>query len=122
VWDETCRDTLASSYLSSTSNQSGAAVAAAESRKRLHYAAMPSRYSFIPIALETMGSSGEDAVQLVKELGGRLQPQSGDTRATSFLRLRISIAIQRGNAASVLVSIPKSARLEELQYLTTPNI
>jgi len=48
-------------------------AAAAESRKRVRYAAMPAHYSFRPFAVETMGSFGEDALQLVKELGGRLQ-------------------------------------------------
>jgi len=104
AWDTTCRNTLASSCLSSISNQPGAA---AESRKRVHYAAMPGYYSLRPFAVKTMGSFGEDALQLAKELGGRLQAQSGETRATSFVLQRISTAIQRGNAASVLASIPK---------------
>jgi len=46
---------------------------------------MPAHYSFSRFAVETMGTFGEDALQLFKELGGRIQAQSGDTRATSFL-------------------------------------
>ena len=38
----------------------------------------------------------------VNEVGKRISSVTGDPRAASFLRQRLSIAVQRGNAAAVL--------------------
>jgi hypothetical protein len=108
---------VAKSYLSSSSQKSGAAAAAAESRKRTKYADTPSQFTFCPFAVETFGPFGDDAMNLVKELGRRLQSTSGETRASSFLIQRISLAIQRGNAASIFSTIPSSAKLNEIYYI-----
>ena len=65
-----------------------------------------------------MGTFGEEALKLVKQLGRRLIAISGDLRSTSFLFQRISMAIQRGNAASVLDTIPERDQLlHEVSYL-----
>ena len=40
-------------------------------------------------------------MELVTEIGRRIAEVSHDSRSTSFLRQRISVAIQRGNAACV---------------------
>ena len=72
---------------------------------------------FCPFAVETLGPFGEDALKLVKELGGRLHASSGESRSTSFLKQRISLAIQRGNAASVLATIPPTSNFYEIYYL-----
>ncbi|KAI8430952.1 hypothetical protein MSG28_001061 [Choristoneura fumiferana] len=45
VWDATCTDTLAASYLTATTNRAGAAVDARERLKRAFFAAPPSRSS-----------------------------------------------------------------------------
>jgi len=50
---------------------------------------------------------GEEALSLVAELGRRISCVSGDLRSAAFLRQRIDIAIQRGNAASILGTIPR---------------
>ncbi len=96
VWDATCSDTLCKSYISLTSRSPGAAAAKAEKKKRDLYSQLPS-----------LGSFGDDALQLVRQLGGRLRAESGDARKTTWLTQRISVAIQRGNAASVLASLPR---------------
>ena len=38
----------------------------------------------------------------LKELGWRARRKSGDERAASFLLQRLSVAVQRGNAVSIL--------------------
>jgi len=38
----------------------------------------------------------------------------GEPRSSSFLLQRLSIAIQRGNAASILATHPKSRGLDEI--------
>ncbi len=117
VWDATCSDTLCKSYVTSTSRNAGAAAAKAETRKRDLYAELPSQYQFVPFAVETLGSFGDDALKLVHDLGGRLRSVSGDGRETSWLIQRVSLAIQRGNAASVLATIPRTS-----EYYKTYNL
>ncbi len=51
----------------------------------------------------SLGSFGDDTLQLVPQL----RAESGDAREATWLTQRIiSVAIQRGNAASVLPSQP----------------
>ena len=76
-------------------------AAEAESAKRLKYAGLANRVLFVPIAVETAGPWGPEARQFTAELGKRLAVATGEQRSTEFLRQRISIAVQRGNAASV---------------------
>ena len=117
VWDATCSDTFASSHLPVTSNASGSAAAKAEKRKHEVYCDLPSQYIFCPFAVETMGSFGKEALRLVRELGSRLHASSGEPRSTSYLFQRLSLAIQRGNAASVLGTVPPTAKLYEIYNL-----
>ena len=72
----------------------------------MKYAGLGTGYSFYPIAIETLGAWGKDAQQLVSELGGRLAALTGDTRSLAFLRQRLGIAIQRGNAAAIRGTLP----------------
>ena len=56
----------------------------------------------VPIAVETLGSWGQEGLQLIKSLGKKIQDLSGEKRSTFYLFQSISVAIQRGNAASIL--------------------
>jgi hypothetical protein len=47
-------------------------------------------------------------------IGAKLIVGSGDYRATFFLYQRISLAIQRGNAGSILGTLPYATPLEEV--------
>jgi hypothetical protein len=117
LWDATCADTLANSYVSSTSRSAGAAALQAEKKKFRKYQGALSRYLFVPFAVETLGPFGEEALALVKDLGRRISDNTGEIRSKSFLTQRISIAIQRGNAASIFSTIPTSSKLNEIYYL-----
>jgi hypothetical protein len=55
-----------------------------------------------------MGTFGEEALALVHDLGKRLRESSGDGRETTWLIQRISVAIQRGNAASICLRFPRT--------------
>ena len=107
VWDFTCPDTLAPSHLAQTSLAVGSAASTAESSKRLKYAGLADSYTFYPVAIETLGVWGADAQSLVAELGGRLSVITGDLRSTAFLRQRLDIALQRGNAAAIRGTLPR---------------
>ncbi|KAL0841226.1 hypothetical protein ABMA28_014960 [Loxostege sticticalis] len=116
IWDATCVDTLAPSHLSSTSSVAGAAATSAECLKRRKYAALNDGYIFVPFGVETMGPWGPSARALFKEISKRLSDATGDQRAGSYLGQRISLAIQRGNAASLLGTIPGGSAVGDIFY------
>jgi hypothetical protein len=89
--------------------RSGAAKV--EKKKKHLYAELPNQYLFCPFAVETLGSFGEEALELVRELGDRLCATTGDPRKTAWLFQRISVAIQRGNSASTLATIPSTSKI-----------
>lgn len=117
VWDATCVDTLAPSHLPRTSVEAGAAADSAEDLKRRKYAGLDRAYLFAPLGVETLGPWGTEAKRVFKILSGRLIEATRDPRAGEYLAQRISIAIQRGNAASVLGTLPIGTDLEQLSYL-----
>ncbi len=104
VWDFTCPDTLANSHLGKSVSGASETANEAELKKSRKYANLPQSYMFVPIAIETLGAWGSSAKKLISDLGNKIQKETGDPRSTSFLRQRISVGIQRGNAASVLGS------------------
>jgi len=63
-------------------------------------------YIFSPVAIETLGTWGPSAISLCQELGGRIAQATGDIRSHGFLKQRLSLAVQIGNAASVLGTLP----------------
>jgi len=106
VWDFTCLDTLTPSHLSKTMFQARAAASMAEPRKYLKYEDISHTHIFIPVAVETKEAWGSEAMDLIEALGRRLFEATQDQRSTFFLRLRVYIVIQRGNALSVLGTFP----------------
>ncbi|XP_063360529.1 uncharacterized protein LOC134661400 [Cydia amplana] len=117
VWDATCVDTFAVSHLPGTSSGAGHAATTAEDNKRRKYSTLGSGYIFEPFGVETLGSWGPSARRLFKDLASRLVDASGDQRAGQYFAQRISIAIQRGNAASLLGTLPAGGELEGVFYL-----
>ena len=102
LWDATCPDTLAPSHVHRSSIEAGAAAAAAEAIKTAKYASLAVAHEFVPVVIETLGTWGTAGLAFVNEIGRRISSVTGDPRAASFLRQRLSMAVQRGNAASVL--------------------
>src|SRR6202042_1467007 len=74
-----------------------------------------------PVAIETMGVFGQEGLNFIHQVGRRIKHSTGESRATSYLIQRISLAIQRGNAASILGAIPQTRGLEEIFYILTPR-
>ena len=121
VWDVTCVSTLASSHLQLSLQEPGAAAAQAEERKNAKYRDLQNNYHFTPLGFETMGHWGPGALKFVSELGKLLTQTTGEPRSTAFLRQRLSIAIQRGNAAAVRGTVPEGTGLSELFNLPYDN-
>jgi len=109
VWDFTCPDTLAPSHLRQSCQSAGSAATLAESLKLTKYSEIASsgEYIFAPLAVETLGVWGGSATALCEEIGRRAAQLSGDSRSTTFLKQRLSLAVQRGNAASVAGTHPQ---------------
>jgi hypothetical protein len=81
------------------------------------YKELFSRFCFLPFSVETLGPWGADAKKFITLLGKKISSMSNDNKSTLYLTQRISLAIQRGNAASVLGTIPQSPDLEEIFYI-----
>ena len=96
VWNVTVVDILASSYIATTSAE------AAESRKQRKYELFEDRFVVQPVGFETLGSWGPAARTFLSDIGRRIEQATGRKRSSEFLRQRISMEIQRGNAASVM--------------------
>ena len=113
MWDFTCPDTLAPSHLSQSALAAGSAAVRAEEGKLGKYAelAASGNYVFIPIAIETLGSWGPSALSVCAEIGGRTANITGEVRSTAFLKQRLDIAIQKGNAAAVLGTFPTGQQI-----------
>lgn len=117
IWDVTCVDTMAVSYIAGTSDTAGSAADEAERRKTVKYQRLMDHYHFSPLGFETFGSWGESAKALVTEIAGKIQAQTGEARSAEFLRQRISIELQRGNAASVLGTVDTPKSCDEFFFL-----
>ena len=64
-----------------------------------------------------MGSWGPEARKIIGEIGKKLISNTNETRAAAFLKQKISLEIQRGNAVSVLDTAPVSRGLHEIFFL-----
>ena len=73
VWDVTVVDTLASSYIATTSAKAGGAAEAAESRKRCKYDLLEDRFIVQPVGFESLGSWGPAARTFLLDIGRRIK-------------------------------------------------
>ena len=104
VYDTTCPDTFAPSYLPSAASGVGAVAAAAEERKKRKYSHLDQCHLVVSVTIETTGVFGPETMEFLREMGRRLQLVSADHNSTTYLIQRLSVAVQRGNATSVLGS------------------
>ena len=103
-WDATCVNTFAESSVNEAAITVGSAAAKAENAKRTKYPGLVRERRFKPIAIETSGVFGHTTRTIISEIGKRISERTGDKRETTWLKQRLSIAIQRGNALSILAS------------------
>ena len=117
VWDATVVDTLANSQLKETLQKSGAAAEKAEKMKFSKYEEIQKDFFMIPIAIEIFGAWGTEGLTFIKAIGQKIQHLTGNNRATFYLFKSISMAIQRGNACSILGTVKPGKKLDEIYYL-----
>ena len=114
VWDATCPDTLARSYRCQATNRAGAVADLAEERKSVKYTCLGAGYSFTPVAIETLGAMGKKSLAFVRELGHRVtcMQSTGEVKARTYFLQRLSVALQRGIAVSVMGSVGDRSGLD----------
>ena len=83
---------------------------------RLKYAEISCTHIFIQVAVKTMGAVGREWLSFLKELGARIRTVSKERRSFEFLMQRFSVAIQRGNAACILGTLPSASDLDDIYY------
>ena len=107
TWDVTVADTFAATYVSATSVKAGEAAARLAAIKRDKYEEITHTHLFCPIAVETMGPVENEGRDLLSAIGHLITKITGDPRETSFLFQRLSVIIQRGNAAAFRGTFPR---------------
>ena len=83
----------------------------------IKYEELKSNYIVTPVAIETFGPWTPMGLKLIKEVGKKNCDLTGEKRSTSYLLQSISIAIQHGNAASVMGTVYNDRKLEEIYNL-----
>jgi hypothetical protein len=117
LWDATCVDTLAVSNLVLSVQSAGSAAARAETRKETKYVDLLERFVFVPLGFETLGTFGPQCSEFLKKLGKLIATKTHEKRSTLYLQQRLSIEVQRGNAASIFGTLPGSRGLDEVFYI-----
>ena len=109
---------MADSYIVGSLETAGTTASDAEKRKITHYADLTEgRFIFSPVAFETFGPWGPATRELISTIGRKITERTGERRASEYLRQRISIEIQRGNAASVFGTHSNTRELDEIFYV-----
>eukprot|EP00731_Ephydatia_muelleri_P039204 Em1211g1a len=100
------------SYSTIAAHQVGAVAQQAEDRKMHKYKHLP-MLLFHSSGNRDKWSFGPKTTEFLKELGHRLRQVSGEANSFAYLTQRLSVAVQRGNAASVLGTIKMDSEEEE---------
>ena len=94
VWDATCPDTFAPSHITLAMREASAVANGAEQRKKQKYSSLMISHHFVPVAIETSGVFGSEAITSFKELLGQWTKfGSGDPHSFFFLMQRAAVAI-----------------------------
>jgi hypothetical protein len=96
IWDATCVDTLAHSYINQISNTPGAAAELMTNKKKNLYSDIVVGHHFLAFAVETLGSFSADTKAFIDKIGKRLNKNSGNPNAKAYFVQKVSIEIQRG--------------------------
>ena len=80
----------------------GSSAKSAEILKSLKYQGLVGNFHFQPVAFETTGCCRPSTSSFVEKLGRKVIEASGDPLEAVWLRQKISLAIARGNATSIL--------------------
>ena len=71
----------------------------------------------MPVVVETLGALGDEAIALLRDIGQRIAAVTGEPRSHQFLMQRLSVTLQRGNAACILGTVASTIGLDDVFYL-----
>ena len=94
-----------------------AVAAKGERDKRAKYGTMLQEFIFVPFVIESTGVWGGEALNFVREIGRRIRSRDDNPRAADFIRQRIAVELQRGNARLIAGGLLQSDALGELGSL-----
>jgi hypothetical protein len=100
AWDVTIPDTTAASHINKTSQLASSAAEQAAVNKHKKYDEFLHNHQFVAVAVETFGSWSKEGLDFINQIGSECAAKTGDEREPSFLRQRLSVALQRGNAVA----------------------
>ena len=102
VWDVTCWDSFAPSHIHMSSARAGMLADHAADRKRETYRDLLPSHCFMPIALESTGVFGQDALDFIHDVAKRSRLITSDPLSYLKICQCISVCIQNFNAMSIL--------------------
>lgn len=118
VWDATVAHALAPSYIQKSSKKGGAVAEQAATKKRNdHRSIIDQNYIFVPFACKTLGPWCNEAHTFVHQLMKMVTMSTGELKSKQYFTQRISIAIQRANAACVMGTFEERSKLDEICYI-----
>jgi len=68
----------------------------------------------MPIAVETSGVWDTEGLNFIRKLGSKIADITKNPKSISYFFQRISIAVQRGNVASIHGTLPSGRSLDEI--------
>ena len=111
VWDATCPDTFAPLHVALAAREARLVASQAEKAKTQKQTLLGSSHYFVPVAIETSGVFGPEAITFINELGCRIRTETGEPLSLQFLMQGIAVAVQWVNAAAVKGTSPPSANI-----------
>ena len=85
--------------------------------KLAKYLRLQESYTVGTICVETLGAWRPNGLKFMEELGEKMKRGTKEPRSLSYLYQAIGVAIQRGNAESVMGMVIPSKNLEETYYI-----
>jgi hypothetical protein len=107
VWDFTIIDSFAITYRRKALEGSGQVADIAEMRKMEAYRGLDIKYIIQPVAIDTLGAFGSSTRVFIDQIGKLLIKKTGDSRAASFIKQKLSLELQRFNSWCIRESLDK---------------
>ena len=96
------RDPWIDSVVSNSARTTGNVAAARAKVKIRKYQCLTENYIFVPLVVESNGPFCQEAMDHFHQLGREIESKSGEPKATEYLLQSVSVAVQKGNALSIL--------------------
>jgi len=105
VWDTTVVDTIAESHYIASAAIPGSVTTDTETDKCRKYNDLLDNYYFQAVSIETTGVYTKSTASFLSYLAKKLVDISGGPRERQWLHQRLSLAVVRGNIASILACV-----------------